>query len=239
MISLLNRVCFQAAHPAIGLRILRHYTKCPRIRVGYGLKPLVTDEDYQTSEEDDKLHELSFEKIRFARLWETNSPLYDSLHERFVDFAMKHGKKELLYDLMDQTFYYIKSYQIRKLRKDIAKAKAEGHEQLPDVEVNPMTILKQAIENCKPLVTTKKVKRGGAVYQVPFPIVEKQSEYLAIKWIQAAVDDRPKPKMRSYSEAMARELIDAANNTGKVIKRRDDLHRLADANKAYSHYRWS
>lgn len=218
---------------------IRSYRKRRNVQYYYGRAPLLSEEKFFEAKDEGKLVELSFEKVRFAHIWESNSPLYDETYEKFVNFLLRDGRKELFYDLMHRTLYLIKCYQMRRLSKEASKENKKADGEPNDVELNPITVFKQAIENSKPLVITKKVKRGGAIYQVPYPLLDKQGEYIAIKWILSSVADRPKPKKRKFYEAMASELIDAANGVGKVIKKRDDIHRLADANRAYAHYRWS
>lgn len=220
----------------------------------YGVKPIHTEEAYIEAEENDMLKELEYESIRFALKSETASPLYDTDYERFVRYIMKGGKKALAYELAEKTFFYVKMYQIKKLKKQQARKeglerdKEAGKEQSAidslnasdeeEIETNPMTILQRALKNCEPVVITKKVKRGGATYQVPYPLGAKQREWFAIRWLLEAVRERPKPREKQFPQVMAQELIDAAYLRGMVIKRRDDMHRLADANKAYAHYRW-
>jgi small subunit ribosomal protein S7 len=100
-----------------------------------------------------------------------------------------------------------------------------------------LNILHMAIENARPILNVTPIKRGGVRYQVPVPITEKHSYYRACKWIVEA--SREKEHNAKLSDKMAYELIDAAYNQGRVIKRKQDLHRLCEANRAYAHYRWS
>lgn len=193
--------------------------------------------------------ELEFAKIRFVTLNEIDSPFYDPDYELFTRFIMDDGRKDLAYELMHKTFYEIKSIQLNRLRKrqENEKKAAAGQkvqsaldptEEAEVIETNPMVVFKKALKNCEPVVITKKIRRGGAVYQVPFPLTARHSEFLAHKWLIRAVLDRPKPRLKNFPEVMAQELLDASQNRGKVVKMRDDMHRLADANKAYAHYRW-
>lgn len=226
-----------------------------RLLAGYGLPPLFNDDLLLKAQESDHFKNLEYEKVRFALISEVDSVFYDAELERFVSYVMRGGKRHLAKQLMDDTFCEIKAIQLRKLRKkearmakDGATKSADGKPQLTVseinagdeeiIELNPLTILKQAISNAEPAVITVPIKRGGASYQVPHPINAAQAKVQAIRWIIDAVKERPKPREKHFPEVMARELIDASLNRGKVIKRRDDMHRLADANKAYAHYRW-
>jgi len=219
------------------------------------MPPLVNDDDFAKVENKE---ELKFAKVRFAGIWESNSPLVDPDYERFTRYVMSGGRKYLAYKLMHDTFYEMKLIRYPKWRKRKEKAQAgamakedseqegadessvgdQNAEQSDEFMLDPMKIFKKALKNCEPLVTTQKIKRGGATYQVPYPLMDKQKEYYATKWLIKAVKERSKPRVKRFPEIMARELIEAAHGQGKVIKMRDDIHRLADANKAYAHYRW-
>lgn len=247
----------------VNFQQVRNTKKTFRFRYAYGDNPLLTQEQFEESLEKQSLDELRYKPIRFALIWEYGSPLWDNELETFTKYVMKGGRKGLSYDLMHQTFYKIKAVQYPKLRKlrekenakaaekaiaadssksdDDGKLAGGGELELDtnyEVETNPLAIFKGAIENVKPVVITKRVKRGGSTYQVPYPVREASSEWFAIKWMISAVLDRPKPRTKSFPDTMSQELIDAFHNKGKVVKRKDDIHRLADANKAYSHYRW-
>lgn len=100
---------------------------------------------------------------------------------------------------------------------------------------DPLELFQQAIMNAKPVIEVKPRRVGGATYQVPVQIEENRRESLAMRWLLMAARARPGKTM---SEKLANELIDAFNNTGAAIKRREDTHRMAEANKAFAHYRW-
>lgn len=217
----------------------------------YGAEPLYTEPKHQGSIDQDGLESLSYKEIRFARLWETNSPLQDDVLEKFLRHMMHDGRRDLMYELLHKTFYEIKMAQFgRQLKKRRAAEEAAAKrnktdnependsDETKEIELNPMVLFHRAIENCKPLVITQPVRRGGATYQVPFPLKASQSEYLAMKWLNDMIKDRPKPRKNHYYEELAWEIIEAAQGRGKVVKKRDDIHKLAQANKAYAHYRW-
>uniref|UniRef100_A0A7C5VKX4 Small ribosomal subunit protein uS7 n=1 Tax=Fervidobacterium thailandense TaxID=1008305 RepID=A0A7C5VKX4_9BACT len=96
-------------------------------------------------------------------------------------------------------------------------------------------IFKQAVENVKPVVEVRPRRVGGATYQVPVEVQEPRRTSLAIRWIvEAARSRRGKP----MKEKLAEELLNAYNNTGAAIKKRDDVHKMAEANRAFAHFRW-
>ena len=100
----------------------------------------------------------------------------------------------------------------------------------------PLDVCLAAIENVKPLLETKGRRVGGATYQVPMEIRPERRQTLAIRWI--VNNARKRSGERNMDEKLAGELIDAYNNTGASIKKRDEMHRMAEANKAFAHYKW-
>ena len=98
-----------------------------------------------------------------------------------------------------------------------------------------MTVFKKAIENVKPALEVRSRRVGGATYQVPVDVRPSRRLTLAMRWIVGNARSRSE---KSMSKRLASELLDAYNNRGNAIKKRDDVHRMADANKAFSHYNW-
>ncbi|MGH2549631.1 MAG: 30S ribosomal protein S7 [Thermomicrobiales bacterium] len=100
---------------------------------------------------------------------------------------------------------------------------------------NPIEVFEVALQNATPLLEVKPRRVGGATYQVPVQIEGKRRQSLAIRWLLQAARSR---NGKSMEEKLANELLDAANNTGATIKRREDTHRMAEANRAFAHYRF-
>lgn len=99
----------------------------------------------------------------------------------------------------------------------------------------PLSVFKRAIENCQPTVEVKSRRVGGANYQVPIEIRIERRVSLAMRWLAQFSRER---SGRSMEEKLANELIEASHNRGNAIRKRDDVHRMADANRAFAHYRW-
>ncbi len=99
----------------------------------------------------------------------------------------------------------------------------------------PLSTLKRAIENVKPQLEVKSRRVGGATYQVPIEVRPRRANTLAIRWIVTYSRAR---RERSMSERLANEIMDASNGLGASVKRREDMHKMADSNKAFAHYRW-
>src|ERR1035438_1376669 len=144
----------------------------------------------------------------------TPDPVYNStLAEKFVNSMMWDGKKAV-----SQRIFYAAMDTIRERSGD-----------------DPLKLFKKAVENCKPLLEVKTRRVGGANYQVPVEVPNNRRTSLAIRWIVTQARSRPEKGM---PEKLANELNDAANMRGGAIKKKDDVHRMAEANKAFAHYRW-
>jgi small subunit ribosomal protein S7 len=141
-------------------------------------------------------------------------PVYNStLAEKFINSMMWDGKKTTA-----QNIFYGAMGKIGERAQDDA-----------------LKIFKKAIENAKPLLEVKTRRVGGANYQVPVEVPQNRRTALAIRWILTGARSRPDKGM---PERLANELLDAANLRGGAIKKKDDVHRMAEANKAFAHYRW-
>jgi small subunit ribosomal protein S7 len=98
-----------------------------------------------------------------------------------------------------------------------------------------LEVFEQAIKNVTPMIEVKPRRVGGATYQVPVEVPPDRQESLAIRWLIQTTRRRPG---KSMAEKLANELMDAASNTGQTVKKREDTHRMAEANRAFAHYRW-
>lgn len=100
---------------------------------------------------------------------------------------------------------------------------------------DPMEVVENALKNVMPVLEVKARRVGGATYQVPIEVSANRRQTLSIRWV---VDYARKRNERTMEERLAGELMDAANNTGNSVKKREDMHKMAEANKAFAHYRW-
>ena len=135
------------------------------------------------------------------------------LVQKFISSMMYDGKRSTA-----QTIFYDAMKQVAEKTNDDA-----------------LKIFKKAVENCKPVLEVKTRRVGGANYQVPVEVPNNRRSSLAIRWILQNARSRPEKGM---PEKLANELSDAANLRGGAIKKKDDVHRMAEANKAFAHYRW-
>ena len=100
---------------------------------------------------------------------------------------------------------------------------------------DPLNLLKEAFENVKPQIETKSRGVGGTNYQVPMEVPHRRGTTLAIRWI---VDASRKRGEKTMHERLGREILDASKNTGASVKKREDVHKMAESNRAFAHYRW-
>ncbi len=100
---------------------------------------------------------------------------------------------------------------------------------------DPLQVLKRAVDNVKPAVEVRSRRVGGSSYQVPVEVRPRRSNTLAIRWLVSFARRR---KEHTMAERLANEILDASNNTGAAVKRREDVHKMAESNKAFAHYRW-
>jgi len=137
----------------------------------------------------------------------------DRMVTRFVNIVMLDGKKSVAERILYGAFDEIES----KTRND------------------PLAMFRRALDNVRPRVEVKSRRVGGATYQVPVEVRPERASSLAMRWLVRSARGRAGKNMR---DKLAGELIDAANERGEAVKKREDTHRMAEANKAFSHYRW-
>jgi small subunit ribosomal protein S7 len=100
---------------------------------------------------------------------------------------------------------------------------------------NPVEILEKCMENVKPVLEIRPRRVGGATYQVPIEVTQERANTLAVRWI---IGFARKRKEKTMPERLAGEILDGASNTGSSVKKKEDLHKMAESNKAFAHYRW-
>ncbi len=140
-------------------------------------------------------------------------PIYNSKTiTKLINKVMKDGKKQKAETILYRSFEIIKEQT--------------GNE--------PMEVFTQAMENIMPILEVKSTRIGGTNYQVPMEVTEERKETLALRWL---VNYARLRNEKSMELRLAKEIMDAANNTGASVKKREDTHRMAEANKAFAHYR--
>jgi small subunit ribosomal protein S7 len=141
-------------------------------------------------------------------------PIYNSpLVTKFINCLMWDGKRSV-----SERIFYTALDRIKKKAKE-----------------DPLKVFKQAVENTKPKVEVRSRRVGGATYQVPVEVNPYRQTSLAVRWLISYARERGEKTM---VDRLVGELLDASQNKGNAIKKRDDTHRMAEANRAFSHYRW-
>ena len=138
---------------------------------------------------------------------------HDRLVTKFMNTIMVGGKKSLA----ERTFYGALELIQQRTKEE------------------PLGIFKRALDNVKPIVEVRSRRVGGATYQVPVEVRTDRRQALGIRWIIAAARDRNEKTM---VDRLSAELLDASNSRGNAVKKREDTHKMAEANRAFSHYRW-
>ncbi|MBW6420290.1 30S ribosomal protein S7 [Rhizobium sp. XQZ8] len=137
----------------------------------------------------------------------------DLIVTKFMNAIMLHGKKSVAESIVYGAF-------------DVVQGKSKG---------DPLAVFHSALDNVAPHVEVRSRRVGGATYQVPVDVRPERRQALAIRWVIAAARKRNETTM---VDRLSGELMDAANNRGSAVKKREDTHKMADANRAFSHYRW-
>jgi small subunit ribosomal protein S7 len=151
-------------------------------------------------------------KIKKKRL--KADPFYNStLISKFINTVMKEGKKNLAENIIYGSMELVK----KKANED------------------PLKVFERAVENTRPALETKSRRVGGATYQVPIEVPLNRATSLAVRWLIHYARERGG---KSMVEKLSAEIIDAAHNRGGSIKKREDTHKMAEANRAFAHYRW-
>jgi small subunit ribosomal protein S7 len=147
------------------------------------------------------------------RVIEPDSKYNSELVARFANRLMRHGKKSTAFRVVYDSF-------------DIIEERTKKP---------PLDVFEQAVKNVTPMLEVRPRRVGGATYQIPMEVRPERRMSLAIRWVLQSASQRPG---KSMAEKLASELMDAAAGQGASIKKRDDTHRMAEANRAFAHYRW-
>lgn len=157
---------------------------------------------------------MSRKKRDFTRVVLPDPKYGDVVVTKLINCMMHDGKKSIA----EQAFYGALEQVEKKVQGD-----------------TPLTVFQRALQNIRPLVEVRSRRVGGANYQVPTEVRVERGQSLAIRWLIEAANGRGE---RTLSDRIANEILDAANNRGGAVKKREDTHRMAEANKAFAHYRW-
>jgi small subunit ribosomal protein S7 len=154
-------------------------------------------------------------------------PVYRSvLVTQVVNKVLQRGKKSVAEKIVYDALTIVAEKTSSEKTGDKPGEKTAG---------DPLAVVKRAIDNIKPQLEVKSRRVGGATYQVPVEVRPRRATTLAIRWLVGFARDR---RERTMAERLAAELMDANNGIGSAVKRKDDMHKMAESNKAFAHYRW-
>ena len=144
-------------------------------------------------------------------------PIYKSkLVTKLINRAMRDGKKSIAQ---------------REVYRAFEKISEKG-------KVNPLDMFNKALENIKPNMEVRPRRIGGAAYQIPIPVRGRRKESLAIRWLIGASRKRSNSEYHTYADKLSAEILDAAKGEGGAVKKREEIERMAEANRAFAHFRW-
>ena len=156
---------------------------------------------------------MSRRGIAKKRKFKPDHSYNSTLISKFVNAIMKKGKKSL-----SEKIVYGSMDRVKEITKD-----------------DPLKMFEKAVENVRPILETKSRRVGGATYQVPIEVSDNRSISLAVRWILRYAGERGG---KSMIDKLSAEIVDAVNNRGGAIKKREDVHKMAEANRAFAHYKW-
>ena len=144
-------------------------------------------------------------------------PVYQSrMVSRLINRVMQRGKKTIAQKHVYQAFELIEK----------------------ETKESPLEVFQKAVDNAKPSMEVRPRRVGGASYQVPLPVRGDRKESLAIRWLIQAARARPNKEFKTFDQKLAAELLAAAKREGGAVQRKEQIHKLAEANKAFAHFRW-
>ncbi|XP_015112672.1 28S ribosomal protein S7, mitochondrial [Diachasma alloeum] len=220
--SLVKRV----SNRVLGIGAIRTYS----VFNPYHIKPTFRKDEQARLEESGELAKIAHVPILPAMKAETSSEFFDSVVDKFINYVLRKGKKELARSLVEEALEKVKRSQLERYHKARPEERA-------NIILSPKEVLHAAVINCKPVMELMTMKKGGSNYRVPIPVLERRQRFLSMNWIIQAAQD--KNGRIPFSTQLAKELIDAADNQGRVVKKKQDLHKMCEANRAYAHFRWS
>ncbi|NWI10315.1 RT07 protein, partial [Crypturellus soui] len=186
--------------------------------------------DELSKEEKAKQELKAVRPIKAAPPSVSSSVFSDPMISKFTNMMMRDGNKVLARSLMAQTLEAIKRKQLEKYHQ------APEHEK-EKIECNPYVIFHEALKNCQPIIGLCSITKGGKTYQVPIPLKDNRKRFLAMKWLITECREN-KHRRTLMPEKLSQELLNAFQNEGPIIKKKHTLHKMAESNRAYAHFRW-
>jgi small subunit ribosomal protein S7 len=205
--------------------------KYSRIALNLPVTPLCSDQ--QINNKNFSTTDILSNNVRFRGAWKLSSSQIE-LYDKFMNLLMIDGKKIKAYNIFYDS---LRCLEVKNIENPLHSFKQYGDPKSQN-DILARTVLFEAVKNVEPSVEVRKVRKGGITYQVPALIPKKRQETLAIRWIIDAARNRKKNSKASFAECLAVELTEASKKLGKPRQKRDELHKLAELNRAYIRFRW-
>nr|XP_033329631.1 28S ribosomal protein S7, mitochondrial [Megalopta genalis] len=222
----LNSILLQDVKRYIPTNIIQNYSQYP----SHYVKPIYKKEEQEQLNETEEARQMAHMPIRAALTSETSSEFHDERIKKFINYIMRDGKKAVARAILEKAFEHIKMMQLELYNNSTPEQKA-------NILLDPKEVFYRAVEHCTPMLQLHTIRKGGIAYQVPIPMNDNRARFLSMNWIIKTAGQ--KDTTQTFSYTLAKEIIDASNNKGRVIKRKQDLHRQCEANRAYAHFRWT
>ncbi|CAF1553368.1 unnamed protein product [Didymodactylos carnosus] len=192
--------------------------------------PIMSREELLTIDDLDERH---FKPVLpVIPTYQSYSCFHDPTTSRLIGMLMRNGNRELTEELIRKTFRVIKLINVGKYNR------AQTKDEQLEIECNPVKTLQKAIKNVTPVIRLTKVSKGGTLYTIPVPMKEIRGIWTAIKLLIETTNDA-RPHDQRFWTLFAKELMDAADGKGRTIKKKQEIHRNAELNRAYAHFKWT
>lgn len=157
---------------------------------------------------------------------------------QFINKIMLDGKKAKAYSILEEAFLILSSHETRYTR--FPSSVASRNRSSDSAPLNCLVLFIHAIENIQPLLEVRKIRKSGRTLYIPKIIPSKRGKKIAMKWLleEAKKNNTNKMRNKTLAHFIAVEILNAFKKTGSIIKKKDDLHKLAEANRSFSHFRW-
>lgn len=166
-----------------------------------------------------------FRRIKAARTDDNTFTDFDPVVQKFINMVMRKGRKTVARENVLRALEYVKRAQVEKYHK-------ASEEEKHSIELDPVKIFHQALENGKPMLITKKVKKAGQIYQVPVAASEIRQNFLTMKWL--ILVSMEKHRTVRFYDKLGQEILDAYNHQGGLIRRKQEMHKICETNRAFA-----
>ncbi|XP_032671938.1 28S ribosomal protein S7, mitochondrial isoform X2 [Odontomachus brunneus] len=203
----------------------REYSVFPKRYV----QPIFKKDEQQEMLQSEEGKAIVHQSFKPALTSDTCSGFYDPKLTKFTNVLMRNGDKILAKKLVTFALEKVKRIQLKRYHQSTDENKEK-------IELDPFAVFHLALNNCMPILHLESCKKGGITYQVPVPIKASKAQHKAMKWLIESAND--KTSEERFYDTLARELVAASDNKGRAVRRKLELHKKCQENRAYAHFRW-